>query len=169
MVGLFEPEPGSPRLPPARDLKKIVAMQLSGLERNMGMISSPVVDYALPGMMSLFEIVDEDRVNRAAVSVGLALQLYFREHGRFPAALSELVQAGYLKSIPLDPFGKGEPIHYRLIGKSTDRAVVWSVGPDGVNQAGELPAGTPDPDSPPTVFEIRAIRKLKSGSEPGGK
>jgi hypothetical protein len=161
MVGLFEPDPGSPKPPPARELKKIVAMQLSGLERNMGVISSPVVDYALPGMMSLFDMVDEDRVNRAAVSVGLALQLYFREHGRFPA---EPTQAGYLKSLPLDPFGKGEAIHYRLVGTSPDHAVVWSVGPAGINQAGEPPSGAPGSESrPETVFEIKAFRESHSG------
>jgi hypothetical protein len=158
-VGLFEPERGSAKLPPARVLKKLVAMQLSGLQTNLG----PVVDYALPGMMSLFEIVDQDRVNRAAVIVGLALELYFREHGRFPAALSELVQAGDLKSIPLDPFGKGEAIHYRLVGNSIDHAVVWSVGPDGVDQAGELPAGKPDSHSEHTVFEIKVVRKSHGG------
>jgi hypothetical protein len=34
-IGLFEPEPGTQKLPPAPKLKKIVAMQLSGLGRNM--------------------------------------------------------------------------------------------------------------------------------------
>jgi hypothetical protein len=159
-VGLFEPDPGSAPLPSADVLKQLLATRLSGLEQSTG----PIVDYSLPGMMSLFETVDLDRVNRDAVSVGLALQLYFREHGHFPAALPELVQAGYLKSIPPDPFGKGEPLHYRLIGKSTDRAIVWSVGPDGVNQAGELPADTSDSRTrPETVFEIKGVAKSHGG------
>jgi len=159
-IGLFEPDPGSPKLPPARELKKLVAMQLSGLEPNMGMISSPIVDYALPGMTSLFDVDDQDRVNRAAVSVGLALQLYFREHGQFPQALAELVQAGYLKSVLLDPFGKGEAMHYRLEGSSTDHAVVWSVGLDGTNQEGKLPTAESDSlEKPSAVFEIRAVQK----------
>ena len=163
-VGLFEPEPGSPKLPPAPALKKLVAMQLSGLEPNMGIISSPQVDYALPGMMSLFDIVDQDRVNRASVVVGLRIELYFREHGRFPVALSELVHAGDLKSIPLDPFGKGEAMHYRLVGDSIDHAVVWSVSPDGLDQKGERSAGKPGSESESnTVFEIHAVRKSHSG------
>jgi hypothetical protein len=158
-VGLFEPDASSPKLPPAGELKKLVAMQLTGLEANMGMVKDPMVDYALPRMMSLFDTVDQDRVNRAAVTVALALELYFREHGRFPAALAELVNAGYLKSIPPDPFGKGEPIHYRLAGNSTDRAVLWSVGVDGGNQAGGLPTARTDSRfSPDTVFEIKAVR-----------
>jgi hypothetical protein len=162
-IGLFEPERGSPKLPPARDLKKLISMQLTGLEPNMGVIRDPVVDYALPGMMSLFDTADQDRVNRAVLMVGLALDLYFREHGRFPADLSELVKGDYLKSIPVDPFGKGEPIHYRLEEKANDRVVVWSVGLDGVNQAGKLPTNkTESRISPDTVFEIKAVRKNPS-------
>jgi hypothetical protein len=162
-VGLFEPDTGSAKLPPARELKKLVAMQLSGLA-NMGMMrTSPDEDYALPGMMWLFDSVDRDRVNQAAVLVGLALQLYFREHGGFPAALPELVHAGYLKSIPLDPFGKGEPIHYRLEGDAKDRAVVWSVGLDGSQAAGKLPTTPNDSyESQLTVFEIKAVRNSQN-------
>jgi hypothetical protein len=163
-VGLFEREPGSPKLPPARELKKLVAMQLTGLEANKGMYHVPTVDYALPGMMSLFEIDDHDRVNRAVVVVGLALQLYFREHGRFPAALPELAHARYLKSLPLDPYGQGETIHYRLDGNFTDRAVLWSVGLDGINRAGKLSATEPETrESTNAVFEIRAVQKSQSG------
>lgn len=80
------------------------------------------------------------------------------------------MQGSYLKSIPPDPFGKGEAIHYRLVGKSTDRAIVWSVGRDGVSQAGQLPAEKPSAGEAEsesrtrTVFEIKAVRK-----SPGGK
>jgi hypothetical protein len=163
-VGLFEPDPGSPQLPPPRVLKKLVAMQLSGLEANMGVIRIPPVDYALPGMMFLFDSVDQDRVNRAAVIVGLALQLHFRERSRFPQALSKLVKAGYLRSIPLDPFGQGEPVHYRLEGGSSDHAIVWSVGLDRITESGKLPTQKVNERiSSVTVFEIKAPRKSASG------
>jgi hypothetical protein len=159
-IGLFEPDSGAPPHPPARVLKKLVAMQLSGLEPNIGVFSLPIVDYALPGMMSLFDIVDQDQVNRAAVITGLALQLYLREHGRFPPVPSDLVAAGYLKTLPRDPFGKGESIHYRLAGNPPECAVVWSVGLDGINAAGKLPAvKTDDRSTSDTVFEIKAARK----------
>ncbi|HET6325856.1 MAG TPA: hypothetical protein VFG04_14360 [Planctomycetaceae bacterium] len=159
-VGLFEPAPGSPRLPPPRVLKKLIAMQLSGLEPNMGVIKSPIVDYALPGMMFLFDTVDQDQVNRAAVITGLALQLYLRDHGRFPQAVSELVSARYLKILPRDPYGNGESIHYRLESKPPERAVVWSVGLGGISEAGELPAAKGDDRSTSdTVFEITAARQ----------
>jgi hypothetical protein len=161
-VGLFEPDPGSRQLPPPRVLKKLFAMQLSGLELNMGVTKSPAIDYALAGMMSLFDLVDADQVNRAAVIVGLALQLYLREHGNFPQTLPELVKGRYLKSIPLDPFGKGESIHYRVAGSPSPNAVVWSVGLDGVTLAGKLPIGKSDERSTnDTVFEITAPPKVR--------
>lgn len=72
-TGLFEPEPGSPPLPPASELVKLVEMQLSGLEGNTDMHHIPSVDYGLPAMMPLFDTVDQDRANRAAVIVGLCL------------------------------------------------------------------------------------------------
>lgn len=66
----------------------------------------------------------------------LALQLNYREHGSFPASLAELVKNGYLKSIPIDPFGKGQAFRYRREPESHGAAVVWSVWIDGVDQAG---------------------------------
>jgi hypothetical protein len=159
-VPLFEVDsPGEPPLPSPEVLKSAVSMWLSGLDTHGSTSTGPPVDFALPGMMYLFEVADHDQVNRAGVIVGLALQLYFREHGDFPLALPELVKAGYLRSIPLDPFGKGEPIHYR-VEAHPPRAIVWSVGLDGVNKAGKPSVVKGDErSSEDTVFEIVAPPK----------
>jgi hypothetical protein len=53
---------------------------------------------------------DTAQTRRDVLLLALALQLHYREHGQFPASLDELVKQGYLKSIPADPFGKGEPL-----------------------------------------------------------
>jgi hypothetical protein len=66
-----------------------------------------------------------------------ALQLHEREHGEFPATLAELVKNGYLKSIPLDPFGKGEPFHFRREDGSRKGGVLWSVCVDGRDEEGK--------------------------------
>jgi hypothetical protein len=166
-VPLFEPAPGEAALPPPEILKSAVAMWLSGLEApgsppHMG----PPVDFALPGMLSTFDTADRDRVNRAAVIVGLALQLYAREHGDFPAALPELVKAGYLKSVPLDPYGNGGPMHYRVEGKPAQQVIVWSVGLDGVAKDGKLPVEpVNERTSSITVFAIKAARKSLPGEK----
>lgn len=48
-----------------------------------------------------------------------------------------------------------------------DRAVVWSVGSGGQNQAGKLPATKSDSRfSPDTAFEIKAVRQLSPEQKP---
>jgi hypothetical protein len=85
-IGLFESGPGSeggPDLPAPDILKSLTGMWLSGLEAHGSMYSVPPIDFALPGMRSLFDAADQEQVNRTAVIVGLALELYYREHGHF--------------------------------------------------------------------------------------
>jgi hypothetical protein len=79
---------------------------------------------------------DTSQTRRSALLLALALQLHYRKHGEFPASLEELVKNGYLKSIPPDPFGKGEPFRYRHEPGPRGAAVVWSVWIDGVDQGG---------------------------------
>lgn len=65
--------------------------------------------------------------------VALALRAYRLEHQAYPARLEDLVPV-YLKLVPPDPFGSGEPLRYRLEG---DSYRLWSIGPDGVDNGGE--------------------------------
>jgi hypothetical protein len=53
------------------------------------------------------------------------------DHGKLPSGLDELVPK-YLESIPADPFD-GKPL--RLAVKE-DRRIIYSVGPDGVDDGG---------------------------------
>ncbi|MDQ3814284.1 MAG: type II secretion system protein GspG [Armatimonadota bacterium] len=68
----------------------------------------------------------------ALLLVALALQAFRLEHGTYPAQLAELVPT-YLKRVPIDPFGSGESLSYRRVGQNY---VLWSIGPDGVNNSG---------------------------------
>jgi hypothetical protein len=86
---------------------------------------------------TIFDTFDGERAKQAALVLGLALQLHYREHGQFPATLAELVKNGYLKSIPPDPYGKGEPFHYRRESGARHGAVLWSVWTDGSDQEGK--------------------------------
>jgi hypothetical protein len=56
----------------------------------------------------------------------LALELFRREHGKWPSGLQDLVPK-YLAAIPADPFSKSSLI-YRRQG---DSFLLYSVGPDG--------------------------------------
>jgi hypothetical protein len=87
---------------------------------------------------------DIAQAKRSALLLTMALELYQREHGDFPATLNELVAKGYLKSIPADPFGKGEPYHYVREARATSGARLWSVYTDGVGK-GDLVFYVPVP------------------------
>lgn len=55
----------------------------------------------------------------------LAMCVYFREHGKLPASLDELVQANILERVPFDPFSSN-----RFQYSREDQAI-WSVGWEG--------------------------------------
>ena len=63
----------------------------------------------------------------------LALRAYKLENGVYPPALKSLVP-GYIKAVPADPFGGGEPLRYEIIGNNYK---LWSIGPDGKDDLGK--------------------------------
>jgi hypothetical protein len=94
----------------------------------------------------------------------IAIRLYERRHGTAPAALDALVTARILPEVPRDPFD-GQPLRY-----SRDRAILWSVGPDGKDDGGEKP----DPAAglellnllrPPGVPELPKPPRSSRGSD----
>jgi hypothetical protein len=108
---------------------------------------------------TVFDFFDGERAKQAALVLGLALQLHYREHGQFPTTLAELVKNGYLQSIPPDPFGKGEPLHYRREDDRRQGAALWSVHSDGIDQQGRLDAwNSPQKDQGDRIFKIDAPR-----------
>jgi hypothetical protein len=64
----------------------------------------------------------------------LALQRYFREKGSYPDNLGQLVEQGYLKEPPKDPFGPG-PLTYR---KTDTGFLLYSWGADRRDDGGHL-------------------------------
>ncbi len=64
--------------------------------------------------------------------VTLALRAYHAEHGTYPESLQAL-GGKYLQRIPLDPFDTTRPLGYRRDGENY---VLYSVGPDGVDNHG---------------------------------
>jgi len=151
---LFEIDPRAPANP------KI----LSPVEIEKRCLSSTTVDALLLNLMApvftaLFDSNDRDQARRGVLIVGLALQVYQREQGQYPERLDELVKRGYLKVLPADPFGKGEPIHYRreAAGNGTASALVWSVWFDGIDQEGKVKADAAKENSPgDMVYQIFA-------------
>ncbi|MCE5198531.1 MAG: hypothetical protein ABFD54_06245 [Armatimonadota bacterium] len=64
----------------------------------------------------------------------VALRRYKLNYGCYPTRLSQLMP-GYLKKIPIDPFGLGKPLHYKLL-KGGQGYLLYSVGFDQKDNGG---------------------------------
>ena len=62
----------------------------------------------------------------------LALRAYRLENGSYPSSLHALTPR-YLKAVPADPFGGGEPVRYK---RSAQSYRLWSIGPDEIDNGG---------------------------------
>jgi hypothetical protein len=124
----------------------------------------------LPAGLPVIDGIDREQARRAALILALALELYDREHGELPPNLEALVRAGYLKSIPADPFGKGEPFHYRRAENPAEGGLLWSVWTDGIDQDGKISVDThPGDTTGDKCFVIRvppAAKPRSAGSLP---
>ncbi len=153
---LFEIDPAAPHDPqvlsPAEIQDRCGAARLS--------TAAQLVDLLVPSVRAFIDSTDRERTRQAALLLGLALELYYREHGRFPNALDDLVKERYLKSIPADPFGKGEPFHYRRETDPRKGPILWSVWTDGIDQNGTLEVVAPQREDSPgdKIFRIAVPR-----------
>lgn len=75
---------------------------------------------------------------RSAVLALLAAESFRRSQGRWPIGFNELVP-GQLPTLPFDPF-TGQPLRYRLPTGTEAHPVIYSVGPDGLDDRGVAPA-----------------------------
>jgi hypothetical protein len=84
---------------------------------------------AMPKLMKKFYL---SHAKSDMLLAALDLAEYRREHGKYPAALADLPNAGKLPRDPYTETGTGgpeneQPFHYRVVGEGF---VLWSVGPD---------------------------------------
>jgi hypothetical protein len=71
------------------------------------------------------------RTRRSATRTIIALEIYRQRHGRLPATLESLVDAGIVKKLPLDPASL-ESLRY-----DRERKLLWGIGPDRVDDGGD--------------------------------
>ena len=62
----------------------------------------------------------------------LAVLRYEKKTGEYPQGLDKLVEEGYLKDVPIDPFSDG-PLVYR---KTEDGFLLYSVGMNFIDDRG---------------------------------
>ena len=74
------------------------------------------------------------RAHRKAMLTALAVLHYKKENAGYPADLAELVSAGYMKTIPIDPYSE-KPLVYR---KKGDNFLLYSIGRNFIDDGGEV-------------------------------
>lgn len=111
------------RLPHARE-------QLPG-DQWIEQMQSPLSGI-LPSLEGTLEVEYLSRTDRRMAAVTLAIHSYQRDHGDgLPPNLDTLVP-DYLPAVPIDPMAAEGDLKY-----DPDRALLWSVGADGVNDGGD--------------------------------
>jgi len=74
------------------------------------------------------------RSSRLALVTVIAIKRYELETGRLPVSLEQVVEAGYLDEVPMDPFGDGA-LGYKVVD---DDFVLYSVGKDFEDDGGKV-------------------------------
>jgi hypothetical protein len=122
LFNLYDLPPGITKSLPARELDKIVN-------------SAVLARLTLPAYQQADIAMQREAARRAAVSLLLACQLHHRLHGDWPAKIEDLVP-DILAKLPTDPLGKsGELMRLKRDG---DDLVIYSVGPNGVDDGGNI-------------------------------
>lgn len=67
-------------------------------------------------------------------TAAMAAERFRRKEGHWPNSLEELVKAGFLKTVPVDPFD-GKPLRFKRLD---DGLMVYSTGPDRTDDNGNL-------------------------------
>jgi hypothetical protein len=89
------------------------------------------VSIIAPSLSRAIEVLGRAEARDQCACVAVAMTRFRLDHGTLPGKLDELVPK-YLEAIPIDPFdGKG----LRMAVKG-DRWIIYSVGPDGVDDGG---------------------------------
>ena len=122
---LYEPDPSLP----AR------STQLRPDDMRSQYYSLTFANWIIPAVGAAIRNVDVERARQGELELVLALQAYFRDHGEFPEN-SAAVISDDLPNLPDDPFARpGTSLNYQ---REAGHARLWSIGPDGINDAGRV-------------------------------
>jgi hypothetical protein len=124
---------------PVRQVDWQAAADSPALLSPRAFIRSQIVEVATPSYQRTHEAVEMYLGHRDGILVAIGLELYRRQHGRYPERLDQLIPA-HLSEAPADRI-TGNAVRYRLVD---GRPVVYSVGADRDDDSGRpaiAPAG----------------------------
>jgi hypothetical protein len=115
------------RLPESERQKRLEELDAAPRE-------SVLVAHMAPGMTKLGRRCSSLHAQLRCAILMLAAERSRRDHGRWPGAAAALVDAGYLREVPTDPYD-GRALRLRRL---PDGLVIYAVGPDGQDDGGNL-------------------------------
>jgi hypothetical protein len=92
-----------------------------------------LIGYMMPATSRVSDIAYRAKVSHEATLTILALRRWQLDKGQYPAALDELVAAGYVKDLPQDPFSD-KPLVYR---RTDGDFILYTLGPNFTDDGGE--------------------------------
>ena len=119
--------------------KVVPPVKPGGLIRLEDPIGYVIAKLTVPSFTPIIVKYRRRSVELRATAVVLALRQYEQAEHHSPQTLQDLVPK-YLSEIPVDPFD-GKPLRYRL--RADGRWIVYSVGPNQLDENGEQPKGDP--------------------------
>jgi hypothetical protein len=92
-----------------------------------------LIEIFMPATARVSEIVYRGKMSNKATLAILALLRWRLEKDQYPAALGELVSAGFLDELPTDPYSD-KPLVYK---RTDDNFIFYSVGPNFTDDGGK--------------------------------
>jgi hypothetical protein len=93
-----------------------------------------LLEYVIPATERISELSYQGKALHEATIAILAIQRWRLEKEEYPATLDELLEAGYLKELPIDPYS-GTSLIYKKTG---DNFVLYSIGRNFEDDGGKV-------------------------------
>jgi len=93
-----------------------------------------LLEYVIPAAERISELLYQGRALHEATIAILGIQRWRLEKGGYPATLNELIEAGYLTKLPMDPYS-GTSLIYK---KTEDSFVLYSMGENFEDDGGKV-------------------------------
>lgn len=116
----------------------------------------------LPALKKMATAYVRDRAQLRCAFVAVAAERYRQAQGQWPDDISTLKNAGYLNQVPTDPWD-GQRLRLRRLD---DGLVIYSVGPDGVDNGGNIDRKKPMEDGTDVGLRLWDAGKRRQPARP---
>lgn len=131
-------------------------LDLISIKKRSQIFADLIILDLLSGDQGMITALVTEKTETELFQIGLALERYKIDNGRWPKELAELVPA-YLPSVPADPYRSDKPFVYRC-NNETKEYLLYSVGPNKLEEDEKFKNHKPSDD---IVFQ--RFGKMKNG------